>query len=156
MEPFTISTRLTKSDFVKVALKRLYRQAYSWIVSLISIGILVYCIVTVRSMNWSDEGSYMCWAFGLVFLQLPGLHYFKAKRTFVENPRINQPVNYTFDGDFIRVEGLDFEGYLAWNDVRKLEDLSRWICLVTKDHNVLIFQSGSFTEEQTQYIRSKV
>jgi len=107
-------------------------------------------------MNWSDEGSYMFWAFGLVFLQLPGLHYFKAKRTFAENPRINQMVHYTFDGDFIRVEGNGFQGYLSWDDVKKLEDLNRWICLVTKDQNVLIFQSQSFTPEQSQYIRSKV
>jgi hypothetical protein len=158
MESFTVSTHLTKEEFTKVVLRRLYRQTFAWIVSLVSIGILGYCIYNAlnHSVNWADETNYMYWAFGLVFLQLPGIHYFQAKKTYAGNPRANQEVFYTFGEDVIRVRGEDFEGYIPWETLAKVEDVAPWTCLVTMDRALLIFRAQSFSEEQGTYIKRRL
>jgi hypothetical protein len=158
MESFTVSTKLTKGEFITVVLRRFYRQAFAWIASLVSIGILVYCIYNARThpVNWADETTYMFWAFGLVFLQLPGIHYFQARKTYAGNPRAGQQVFYTFGEDVIRVRGENFEGYIPWDNLAKVEKVDPWVCLVTMDRALLIFPAQSFSEEQGVYIKHRL
>jgi hypothetical protein len=158
MESFTVSMRLTRGEFTRVVLRRLYRQAFAWIVSLGSIGILGYCIYNAHAhpVNWADETTYMFWAFGLVFLQLPGIHYFQARKTYEKDPRAGQQIFYTFGEDVIRVKGNGFEGYIPWDTLDKLERMDPWLCLVTRDRALLIFPSQSFSEEQEIYIKQRL
>jgi len=158
MESFTVSTRLTREEFTGVVLRRLYRQAFAWIVSLVSVGMLVYCIYNAHThpVNWADETTYMFWAFGLVFLQLPGIHYFQARKTYAGNPRADQQLSYTFSEDLIHIRGEDYAGHLAWDNLANLEEVGPWICLVTTDRALLIFRAQSFSPEQGMYIKHRL
>lgn len=158
MESFTVSTALSRDQFVHVVLRRLYRKASTWAISLVSLGILGYWVykICIHAVNWADETSYMFGAFGLVFLQLPGIHFFQARKSYTANPRAGKPIAYTFEETVIRVRGEDLDGYIPWGNISHLERLSPWVCLVTKDKALLAFPAKVFSEEQLVYIRERL
>lgn len=158
MESFTVSTALSKDQFVHVVLRRLYRKASTWAISLVSLGILGYWIykICTHAVNWADETSYMFGAFGLVFLQLPGIHFIQARKSYTANPRAGKPLAYTFEEAVIRVRGEDLDGYIPWENISHMERLSPWVCLVTKDKALLAFPAKVFSEEQLGYIQERL
>ncbi|HEY4150873.1 MAG TPA: YcxB family protein [Chitinophagaceae bacterium] len=150
MEPFTITTRLTKKHYSQYLYVQTYRK--SGIILIILLGMLeLYTGAVLRKPI-----NYPYVTFGLFLMLSPALIVELAKGKTASRPGVYSDIQYTFSEESIVEVGNGFEATYKWEYILRLKESSHFLILFTSKQSGKFVYKDRLTSEQIAFIKSKV
>ena len=157
MDDFTITTRLTKSDYVKAVYNGLYRKPQfivATILGLYLIGTVVLDYFT--TINYYSETPYFETICGIFILLGPSIIVLIALQIFLSNPSFQQDIKYSFNDEGITVVGLTFKSEFLWTHIIKQKEMGKYLILHHNKKLGNFIDKTKLTLQQIEFIKSKV
>lgn len=156
MEDFTILTRMTTKQYVKVLLVGLYKKPIFIISALFGIYYLIgLASGWFTSAGYSNE-IYLEYLVGFFLLFAPLLIALISLKQFNSNPSFRKDIKYTFGENGMTVEGVTFKGEFAWAHIIKHKEISHFLILYHTKKMGNFINKTKLTSEQLNFIKSKV
>lgn len=122
-----IKTKLTEKDYVNATFVILFSRKTT------RIFVVIFCLIAF-------PGSIINIAIGkpdfsllisplIVLVILPSLLYFTTKRSFSNNPRVNETIEYQFEPEMLVIKGESFSSQLTWNKIPKVILTKNWLLI---------------------------
>jgi hypothetical protein len=156
MEEFTIISRITTKEYVKVMLLGLYKKPIFIIASLFGIYYLSgLSNEWFTPMSYNNE-VYFIFFIGLFLLLSPLIITMIAAKQFYSNPSFRTDIKYTFGKNGMIVEGVTFKGEFAWTHIIKQKEISNFLILYHTNKMGNFIDKTKLTLDQLNFIKSKV
>jgi hypothetical protein len=158
MESFTVSTLLTKEDYTKCLLRQTYKKPATIIVGLIGLAFVAFNIV-LFTLFPSPGDAYPNPApaiFGLFIIASPFLQVIIARKNTFKNPALQFPVEYNFTDDGLNIKGISFQASFAWMHIASVKEDNDFLLLFSNKTVAYFIKKNSLTNEQIDFIKSKV
>ncbi len=65
----------------------------------------------------------------IVVAFLPAVTYFAAKKNYSSNQRIQEPIEYLFEKDYLVIQGESFNSRLTWDKIYRVTETKKWILI---------------------------
>lgn len=158
MTPFSITSQLSKKEYIQFVFRQTYRKWYVLIFTTFAVlNLLIFLLYILHIWNFSDETPYTQLGISCYFLVvLPLAVWYKAIRHYNSNRRIQQTIHYLFDNEYVSVKGNDFEARYSWNNVFKIKQTKNFILLYATRNTAELVKRSLLTPEQQAYILSKM
>jgi hypothetical protein len=157
MEPFTITTHLSRSEFSSLIFWKYIKRPVTIIFSIM--GMITFLLAALDFAGIIDIYPDQPWLelfIGLTVMLLPFLASLRARKQYDSLKRLHSDINYTFSEDRILVKGDEFESSYSWNTLRKFEERPGYVLLYHSKISAEIIHRKSLTEDQVIYIKSKI
>ena len=157
MDNFTISTRLTKSDYAKYLYSQIYKKPMFILASLVGLYLIVTAILNYfKISDYNSDASFYETLLGLFILSGPTLIVLIAEKNFQSNPSLQDDIKYTFGQEGIFVKGLTFESTLKWAHIIKIRETQKYLILYCSKKAGNFIDKSKLTEEQMLFVKSKI
>lgn len=159
MTPFTVTNSISKSAYAKLSLRLTYQKPISiflLVVGGIMFSYAMFSLLGVEVIGALKEPSMFQLIFGTLFLLMPIMVFFQARKNYDTQPRLHHPITYTFTESELRTEGNGFSGNSSWSSFTKRQEIGKFILLYVSKSAAEILDTSLFTNDQLQFIRSKV
>src|SRR4051812_48271477 len=110
MEPFTITTHLSRSEFSSLIFWKYIKRPVTIIFSIM--GMITFLLAALDFAGIIDIYPDQPWLelfIGLTVMLLPFLASLRARKQYDSLKRLHSDINYTFSEDRILVKGDEFE-----------------------------------------------
>jgi hypothetical protein len=157
MENFTISSRITTKEYIKVMFVGLYKKPIFILATFIGLYyILTFVLDHFEFLNFYTGTPYFEIFFGLFLLLSPSLITGIAIRQFVSNPSFRNEIKYTFGENEYVVEGITFKAEFLWSHIIKQKEISKFLILYHNKKAGNFIDKTKLTLDQIQFIKSKI
>ena len=157
MEDFTIKTRMTPKEYVKVMYVGLYKKPGFILATLVGVYLLIMVLLdysnTVESYIDTPWFEIICGTFLLV---APTLIVFIAVRQFTSNPSFQNDMTFTFGDSGVSIQGVTFKSEFIWTHIIKQKEISKYLILYHNKKFGNFIDKTLLTSEQLKFIKSKV
>jgi hypothetical protein len=157
MEDFTIITRLTKQEYIKVMFLGLYKKPAFILATLLGLYLVSTILLDYFKLidYYTDTPLYeiICGAF---LLLAPTLIVIIAVRQFTSNPSFQNDIKYTFSETGVATQGLTFKSEFSWTHITKQKELSKFLILYHSKKFGNYIDKTKLTVDQLNFIKSKV
>lgn len=147
----TVKTLITFKDFWKFYLKN------SFLLFIIVPILVIIFLIFKNLMSTEQEQSIFetasIWLI-LVFVFLGFRTYFKVKRAFYSNKKIQERNSYTFTHEKIHIQGETFESDYSWNSIHQVKELKDWFLIYQSLQVMNMVPKKDFTKEQVSELRN--
>jgi hypothetical protein len=123
-----IKTKLTEQDFIRANFLLFYSKTSTRVISVLFLFPLVINILLFILADKAKVSPGQIILSALICGILPGIIYFASKRGFKRN-KINEPIDYQFDEDYVSMKGDSFESKYAWQKVYKVTETKNWLMI---------------------------
>ena len=122
-----IVTQLTEGDIIRFNFYILYRK---WIIRIIT-GLMILTLLFIFLFpELAKPGMPNALIFPFFFLVvLPVMVYIGAKRTFKNNSRMHEQIEYVFDDQNLIINGESFNTTMTWDKIYRVTKTKRWILI---------------------------
>ncbi|MBG8552013.1 YcxB family protein [Hymenobacter guriensis] len=157
MNDFSITTRLTTNEYVKIMFIGLYRKP-----AFILATILGFYYVTTISLDylniidWYNNTPVFEILCGAFLLLAPTLITFISIRQFLSNPNFQNNITYSFSDNGFTCQGFTFKSEFVWQHITKQKELGKFLILYHNKKFGNFIDKTKLTAEQLNYIKSKV
>lgn len=154
----TIHATQTRSEFSRNTLRIFFYRGTGRFLLLMAVAfILIYLFQWVMVLfGWGTPTIYLLVA-GIGFLTLlPALIYRKASMVYDSNPMVNQPVDYTFSEEGLRIQGKDLNAEVLWENVFLVAELRDAILMYYTSTIANPIPKRNFSEEELEALRQLV
>jgi hypothetical protein len=113
-----IKTKLSERDFINVNFILMYSRFYVKFFTCITLLILL-----IFPLRWSVQSnvSFSELVGPLAMLAfIPLITFFGAKRNYKANKRIQEPIEYQIDSEFLKIKGESFNSQQTWDKISKV------------------------------------
>ena len=154
---FSITSKMTKPEYIKVMYIGLYKKP-SFIIStvfglcLLTIVFLDYLTIT-KFLDGQPFYYIICGVF-LVFS--PTLIVMMAVNQLKSNPSFLNEITYTFNEEKILVEGITFKSELTWAHILKQKEIGGFLILYHTKKFGNFIDKAKLLPEQLLFIKEKV
>ena len=156
MEPFTISTLMTKKEYGNFFYKELYRKPGTIIATLAGLCILLIAeLEFAGSLNYNGT-PWLDLGLGIFILLGPSLVVFVSVKRFASNPSYCDDISYTFGEDGIIMNAKTFDATLKWEHIIKIKQTKKFLLLFAAAKMAYFIKTDRLTNEQIEFIKSKV
>ncbi|HEV2353237.1 MAG TPA: YcxB family protein [Puia sp.] len=157
MDSFSITTRTTVSDYVKILYTGFYRKPTFLIVSIFGLfciwaGIFAGYDVVPFDTGLPGDGIYL----GCLFVLFPSLMVLIGVRQFRSNPVFRHDMTFSFGETGFKVQGLTFAAEFQWAYIIKQREIGHYLILYHSKRMGSFIDKRALTTEQLQFIKSKV
>jgi len=157
MTPFSITTRISTKEYSRFMLTGIYKKP----AFILATTIGMYYAITLALhyldiIEWYNGTPVFEICLGTFLLLAPLLIVFISVQQFKSNPSFQNDMNFTFSEDSYRVEGLTFKSEFSWNHIIKQKEVGRFLILYHNKRLGNFIDKTKLTEEQLQFIKSKV
>lgn len=159
MTSFTVRNQVSKKACTNLILRLSYQKPLMLL--LLAAGLLMASYIIFHFMGVGiaatlESPSMLQIIFGVALLISPLLVVLQAKKSYSTQPRLHNPIAYTFTPTEVITEGKDFSGRTSWNNFTKRKEIGSFMLLFVSNTAAEILDKSNFTEEQLQFIRSMV
>lgn len=141
MDNFSITTQLTKKEYLKVMLLGLYRKLPFIVISLFGLYLLLF-----------DNAKIL----GIVFILSPTIIILIALNQFTTNPNFKNPIKYTFTENGILVEAITCKAEFTWKHIIKCKEISDFLILYHSKHSGNYIDKRKLSSDQFEFIKEKI
>jgi hypothetical protein len=157
MEPFTISTILTKKEYTNILFKEIYKRPFYIILTIAGIGIAIMsALELVGAFNFHEESLFLKLGIGILLVLTPSVAVLIQKRNYYSNPANRQEITYTFCQEEVRVVKITSDSRIKWDHFIKFRQLNGFLLLYTNSKNAFFIKEDKLTQEQLVFIKSKI
>jgi hypothetical protein len=157
MDDFTITTRLTKSDYTKYLYRELYKKPQFILATLVGLYLVVTVVLNYFNIiNYYSEIPVYETVFGVFILLGPTIIILIAAKGYISNPSLQHEIKYTFSDSGIIVQGLTFKSELLWTHIIKQKETNKFLILYSSKKLGNFIDKSKMTLLQKQFIKSKV
>ena len=155
MEPFTVTTLITKKDYRNFFYGALYRKPYTVIVTLLGISIILVAYLEFSGrfyymgLPWLDLGL------GLFLILTPTLTVVMAVKRFASSPDLCNNISYTFGEDNIITRARTCDATLTWEHIIKVKETKQLLLLFSAKKAAYFIKKDQLTSAQIAFIKSK-
>ncbi|MBL7859246.1 MAG: YcxB family protein [Cyclobacteriaceae bacterium] len=86
-------------------------------------------------------------AIGFVFILIPSVSIFQAKRNYNLNKNLREEIVYEFNVDNIIITGKTFKSTQRWSSLFKIKEMNDWILLYTDKIVAICVPKSAFSSE---------
>jgi len=117
MQALTVHTNLLLKDSINFAFYHYFRKGSSKVVFIIFFFAFLYFLMIYSSHL--DDTFILLRAFYLflIYLFIPGVIYFQARKTFLSDKKFSQPIQWDFDIEGAASKGFGFAISFTWNSI---------------------------------------
>lgn len=158
MEPFSVYTLLTKSDYRKYLYSVMYKRLSYLLISVCGLLLVVSEALQYFQIYSIYDNSFSLPYFllGCLFLIYPSIIVLIMYRQFVSNPKLQHPIQYTFSEESILVKGTSFESKLDWSYITKYKEWSGYLLLYTNNKTAFFIKENLLNVEEKAFIKQKL
>ena len=124
MKTVTLTTQISKADFVKVSLSLYYRNAAFLVITAAMLSLL---LANVYLKVYKGSKGFDSFAPILILLVLPGSVVLSASQRYRSNPQNQKPVSCTFDEESFQVKADKSESKCELSTLYKVVKVNRWL-----------------------------
>lgn len=157
MNDFSITTRISTKDYSKAMIILLYKKPGFLIATALGLYYSVTCILYYsKVIDWySDTPTFEIFS-GAFLLLAPPFIVLIAVNSFVSNPEFQKDITYTFSETGISCNGTTFKSEFLWAHIIKQKEAGKFLILYHNSKAGNFIDKTKLTEEQLDFIRSKV
>lgn len=149
----TVKTHITFKDYLNFNIKNsLSRIIIFSSILLVFFGLNLF---TVESDTKELLKSASLW-FALVFIFLIARGYFRLKRAFHSNKKIQEEITYTFSDEKIHTKGDTFDGDFTWNTIYRVKENKDWFLIYQSKMTMNMVPKKYFTNHQIVELRNLI
>lgn len=157
MDSFSITTRTTVRDYVRILYIAFYRKPTFLIVTIfgffcICAGIFAGYDVVPFDTGLAGAGIYL----GCLFVLFPTLMVLIGVRQFRSNPVFRHDITFSFGETGFKVQGITFTSEFQWAHIIKRREIGHYLVLYHTKRMGNFIDKRALTTEQLQFIKSKV
>jgi uncharacterized membrane protein len=157
MDNFTITTLFTKKDYIKFLYRRVYRNPVIIFVTLVGLFLLVTPVLKIFGLVIYDSKTpYTDLITGLFLILTPIVAVLIIAKGHSSSPSMQHEVTYTFGEEGVFAKGLTFESNLKWAHIIKTKEIKKYLLLYSSTKLVNFIAKDKLSEEEIQFIKSKV
>ena len=157
MEDFSVTMHMSAKEYSKVMYVGLYKKPTYIIATLL--GVYFIATVVLNQLNIISYYSgfpYLELFAGLFALLFPTMIIRMALKHLRSNPSFNHDLTYTIGENGIIIQGLTFKGEFTWEHILKRQEIGKFLILNHNKKMGNFIDKTKLTDEQLQFIRSKV
>lgn len=148
-----VKTHITFKDYLNFNIKNsLSRIIIFSSILLVFFGLNLF---TVESDAKELLKSASLW-FALVFVFLVARGYFRLKRAFYSNKKIQEEITYTFTDEKIHTKGDTFDGDFTWNTIYRVKENKDWFLIYQSKMTMNMVPKKYFTHHQIVELRNLI
>lgn len=156
MDNFTISTRMTNKEYVRVMFIGLYKKPVYIIGTLLGIYILTTAALGhFHVVEYYSDTPWYEIAAGVFILCAPILILLIAYQQFISNPSFKNEITYTFGENGIAIQGPTFKSEMLWTHITRHKELGKFLILYHTKKFGNFIDKTKLTPAQIAFIKSK-
>ncbi len=157
MEDFTIKTRLTTKEYIRVMYVGLYKKPVFIFATLLGLYLLTTVLLDyLKVINYYTDTPIYDIVIGTFLLLAPSVIVLISIRQFTSNPSFQNDMTYTFSDRGVAVKGLTFNSDFLWSHIIKQKELGKYLILYHSKKFGNFIDKTTLTEEQVEFIKSRV
>ncbi len=122
-----IKSKLTEQDFINATFVLQYSKVS---IKILTGLICFFLLISIFTATFLPGVSFSQIIIPLaMFMAIPVMTYFNAKRNFAADNRISESIEYNFDNDYLLMKGESFNSQLTWDKVYKVTQTKNWILI---------------------------
>jgi hypothetical protein len=152
---FSVTVHLSRREFVRMSILRTYTSPVIRVLTAIGVAALIFGCLQISDVIPRYSGVYPTLFIGFYFaIAFPVFNAWMAARNYKVSSYISRPVTYSFSSEGLALNVA--EGVLPWSAVVRVQRVGRFLLLYTNKVSAFVFPAGAFTEEQIDFVRSRV
>lgn len=153
MDAFSITTRLTTKEYIKVLYFELYKKPLYILATFLGIYLLFNEIFKI--INHSNVSIFyiLC---GLFLILSPTLIVNISVKKFLSNPSFQSNLIFTFNDQGFKVKGLTFDSTFLWSHILKYKETKHYLILYHQNKAGNFIEKSTLSLEQLEFIKSKI
>ncbi|HEU5052660.1 MAG TPA: YcxB family protein [Hanamia sp.] len=157
MQEFTVTTRITKTEYARIVFFGYYKQTGSILFTIFGLYLVIIAALTFLEITPYYSGSPSVDLIeGMIFLSIVPLNTWRAVRKYGSNGNFQKGVTYTFSENDIKVETENFKGEYLCAYFIKQKESGKYLIVSHPGGTGILIDKTALTAEQLQFIRSKV
>ena len=117
MQPLSVQTNLLLKDSINFAFYHYFRKGSSKVVLMICFFAFLYFLMIYSSHPEDTSVLLKAFYIFLIYLFLPGVIYYQARKAFLSEKKFSQPIQWDFDIVGAVSRGFGFEITFTWNSI---------------------------------------
>lgn len=149
----TVKTYITFRDFLNFNIKNSLPRMV-----IFSLIILVFFTLNLYNSESDTKEllrSASLW-FAVVFVFLIVRGYFRLKKAFYSNKKIQEEIVYTFTDDKIHTKGETFDGDFTWEKVYRIKENKDWFLIYQSKTTMNMIPKKYFIKNQVTELRNLI
>ena len=157
MEDFTIKTRLTTKEYIRVLFLGLYKKPAFILATLLGLYLVTTVILDyLRIIYYYIDTPLFEILCGTFLILAPTLIVFISVRQFTSNPSFQNDMTYTFNESGVAIQGLTFKCELLWTHIIKQKEIGKFLILHHNKKFGNFIDKTKLTTDQLDFIKQKV
>jgi hypothetical protein len=157
MTDFTITTLVTKSDYIKFIYGSIYKKPAFILATIVGLYLVgTVALHYLHIITYYSETPYTEIISGIFILLSPTIIALMAAKGHYTNPSLQHEITYTFGEDGINVKGLTFESVLKWTHVVKQKETKKYLLLFCSNKQGNFIDKSKLTLDQIKFIKSHI
>ena len=154
MNSFTVTTLITKKDYIAYLITSIYKRPLTII--MFFVGLYMLLMVARPSLFGYPTSPVSNLVFGLFLVLNPFIITFILSAKFNAIPSMRHEIVYTFSEDLIVIKASTFDATMQWSHFIKLRETKRFLLLQSSKRTASLIDKTKITQEQIQFIKSKI
>ncbi len=162
MNGFTINFILSRRQLQQYQAQyaRKFRSVAAWPTLWFAVLLLIMGTYFVsQKITTGKEGSdpliFFCFSVPAAFALMFFIARIRAGKTYDTNPRLHKPIDYTFNEQFVKMKGENFETSYPWPDVLKLKITKEFVVLFVSAYTAVVIPTEHITDDEVAFIRQQ-
>jgi hypothetical protein len=153
---FTITSKLNKSDYIKVMFIGLYRKPAFIFCTVFGIYLLTSVLLNYLNVIKFYQDTPWFEIFGGTFLVLaPSLIVLLSVKQFKANPSFQNDMVFTFSDEGMVVQGDTFKSEFSWQHIQKHRELGKFLILYHTNKFGNYIDKSKLSADQLIFIKAK-
>ncbi len=156
MEPFTITTKLTREDYFNELFVSYYRGKINITIAIIGAILLAITILQALTFITVLQSEHMLFSLAGFYLLLRPIYKSLYKSNLLRTNKIlRSEVAYTFTPDAINVKSDGYNASISWDCIYTMRQTDSFLLLYTDATSSLFINKTNLNTKQVEYILSK-
>lgn len=162
MNGFTINFILSRRQLQQYQAQyaRKFRSVVAWptlwfTVLLLVMGVYFFAQKVTTGKEGSDPLIFFCFSVPAAYALMLFIARVRAGKTYDTNPRLHKPIDYTFNEQFVKMKGENFETSYPWPDVLKLKITKEFVVLFVSAYTAVVIPAEHITDDEVTFIKQQ-
>jgi hypothetical protein len=158
MNAFSVQAYLTKAEFVRMSVRRCYTNPVILFFSVIGLAAIAFGLAQVLHLIPVWGSVYPTIFIGVYFaVAFPAFNAMLAAKNYRVGTLSSRQITYTFSDEGLHLSGEDIETTpLHWSGIIRKQRVGKYLLLFTDRVSAFILPIEGFSEQQLDFVASKV
>jgi len=151
-----IETRMSQKEYTQLLFMRTYKRPLIIILTVFNLWLVGTGLVYFFGMtDLFEQPPYNLFFIGLaISIYFPVSVYFRSKRMYKSNARLQETITYEFSGDRLIIQGESFTSDRDLNKVYRIEEFGKWFLIYENTNVANIIPKESLTTDEINELRT--